>query len=65
MGDRLAVGLRTLTPPTQVRILVPQPYYRFQPKRITVSVLVPMIMVRQLSDLDWCQNGEIRQSHKE
>ena len=25
MGDRLAVGLRTLTPPTQVRILVPQP----------------------------------------
>ena len=26
MGDRLAVGLRTLTPPTQVRILVPQPF---------------------------------------
>jgi hypothetical protein len=26
LGDRLAVGLRTLTPPTQVRILVPQPF---------------------------------------
>ena len=25
LGDRLAVGLRTLTPSTQVRILVPQP----------------------------------------
>ena len=25
MGDRLTVGLRTLTPPIQVRILVPQP----------------------------------------
>ena len=25
MGDRLAVGLRTLNPTTQVRILVPQP----------------------------------------
>ena len=25
MGDRLAAGLRTLTPPTKVRILVPQP----------------------------------------
>jgi hypothetical protein len=25
LGDRLAVGLRTLTPPTKVRILVPQP----------------------------------------
>ena len=25
MGDRLAVGLRTLTPPTLVRIQVPQP----------------------------------------
>ncbi len=27
LGDRLAVGLRTLTPPTQVRILVPQPLF--------------------------------------
>ncbi len=26
LGDRLAVGLRTLTPLTQVRILVPQPW---------------------------------------
>ena len=26
LGDRLAAGLRTLTPPTKVRILVPQPY---------------------------------------
>ena len=25
LGDRLVVGLRTLTPPTKVRILVPQP----------------------------------------
>lgn len=27
MGDRLAAGLRTLTPPTKVRILVPQPLH--------------------------------------
>ena len=26
LGDRLAVGLRTLTPPTLVRIQVPQPF---------------------------------------
>ncbi len=25
LGDRLMVGLRTLTPPIKVRILVPQP----------------------------------------
>lgn len=28
LGDRLAVGLRTLTPPTLVRIQVPQPLFR-------------------------------------
>ncbi len=31
VGDRLAAGLRTLTPPTKVRILVPQPYNKKGP----------------------------------
>ena len=34
LGDRLAVGLRTLTPPTQVRILVPQPFILKNPLQI-------------------------------
>ena len=46
MGDRLVVGQRTLTPSTEVRILVPQPNksesYMLEAK---ASLLVCVILV--------------------
>ena len=40
LGDRLAVGLRTLTPPTKVRILVPQP-------NALSELICPMLIIQQ------------------
>src|SRR5690606_13708908 len=38
LGDRLAVGHRTLTPRTQVRILVPQPHLKRRAKGPPLSL---------------------------